>query len=177
MFPVTKAQVGSAMELLSILEMAKDATALKASLAEIQARIDEQGQALRAAEEERAAAAVERQAADDQIARSQAILADIDAQRQRLQEQSLQVEQDRLHQKDERDQFDRWMAEQRDQISREKALIESESVRIKRDLEAIKDRTAMLDDERKKLDERAQAIAAGEADLAARLEKLKSFVG
>lgn len=124
----TNAEVDAAISVLSVLEMAKDATKLKAALSGIKDAQD--------------AAVAERKAADKSISQlkadANALLAQeaqIEQQRAKVKEESAKafkaaehIEAERAAMVEERNRFDHWMAQQREDLAAAQAKVESDRV-------------------------------------------------
>ncbi len=170
------AEIEATMNLLSVLELAKDATKLKGALQEIKSAQD--------------AASAERKAADEAIAQSKKQAADLEKQaglveqdRAKCKEESArvfksaeEVELSREAMRDDRNKFDRWMAEQREALAADQAKVEADRVanaRRAEDLKAIEDAAARRVSE---ADAAIRAADAKRAEFETKLANLKSMV-
>lgn len=171
------AEIDATMNLLSVLELAKDAGKLKSALQEVKAAQD--------------AASAERAAADKAIAQAKAdaiALAtqqgQLDQQAAKLKEESAkvfkgseEVELSREAMREERNRFDRWMAEQREALAGDQARVESDRVanaRRAEDLKSIEDAAA---NRSKAADAAIQAADAKRGEFETKLASLKAMVG
>lgn len=134
------ADIDATMNLLSVLELAKDAAALKKAVSQIKQAQDD--------------AAAERKAADAEIAKAKANAAEVSVQqglieqeKARMKEElarmfktSEELESARVAMRDERNRFDSWMAQQREALAAAQAKVDSDAaanVRRAEDLKAI----------------------------------------
>ncbi len=171
------AEIDATMNLLSVLELAKDATKLKGALQEVKAAQD--------------AASAERKAADASIAQMRQQAAELERQaaligqdRTKVKEESTrifkaseEIELSRDAMRDERNRFDRWMADQREALAADQAKAESDRVanaRRAEDLKAIED---AADRRAKEADAAIKAADAKRAEFEAKLANLKAMVG
>ena len=171
------AEIDVAMNLLSVLELAKDATKLKGALQEVKAAQD--------------AASAERKAADQAVTQAKQQAAALEKQaglveqdRTKVREESArifkaseEIELSRDAMREERNRFDRWMAEQREALSADQAKVESDRVanaRRAEDLKAVED---TADRHMKEADAAIQAADAKRAEFEAKLSNLKAMVG
>jgi hypothetical protein len=171
------AEIDATMNLLSVLELAKDATKLKSALQDIKSAQD--------------AAAAERKAADAAIATMRAQEADLQVQaglveqsKAKVKEESArafkaseEIELARAGMVDERNTFDRWMAAQREALAADQARVESDRVAVARraeDLQTIEDAAARKVDEAQAAE---KAADAKRAEYEAKLAGLKAMVG
>ena len=172
----TVAEIDATMNLLSVLELAKDATKLKGVLQQVKDAQD--------------AAADERKAADASISQAKSQTAALARQEGLLEQEKAKVKEesakvfkaaeeielDRTAMRGERNQFDRWMAEQRESLAAEKARVESDRVanaRRAEDLKAIEDAAGRRVQE---ADAAIKAADAKRAEFEAKLANLKSMV-
>jgi hypothetical protein len=170
------AEIDATMNLLSVLELAKDATKLKGALQEVKAAQD--------------AAAAERNAADASIAQAKQQAAELERQaslveqnRAKVKEESSrafkaseEIELSREAMRDERNRFDRWMADQREALAADQARVESDRVanaRRAEDLKAIED---AADRRVKEADSAIKTADAKRAEFEAKLASLKAMV-
>lgn len=171
------AEIDATMNLLSVLELAKDATKLKEALQEVKSAQD--------------AASAERKGADEAIAQAKQQAAELDRQaglveqdRAKVKEESAkafkaseEIELSREAMRDDRNKFDRWMADQREVLAANLAKIESDRVanaRRAEDLKAIED---AADRRVKEADAAIKAADAKRAEYEAKLSNLKAMVG
>lgn len=170
------AEIDATMNLLSVLELAKDATKLKSTLQEIKSAQD--------------AASDERKAADEAIAQAKQQAAELERQaglveqdRAKVKEESTrafkaaeEVELTREAMRDDRNKFDRWMADQREALAASLAKVESDRVanaRRAEDLKAIED---AADRRVKEADAAIAAADARRAEYEAKIASLKAMV-
>jgi chromosome segregation ATPase len=170
------AEIDATMNLLSVLELAKDATKLKGALQEVKAAQD--------------AASAERKAADASIAQAKQQAAELERQaglveqdRAKVKEESTrvfkaaeEVDLTREAMRDDRNKFDRWMADQREGLAASQAKVESDRVanaRRAEDLKAIED---SADRRVKEADAAIKAADAKRAEFEAKLAGLKAMV-
>jgi chromosome segregation ATPase len=172
----TAADIDAAINLLSILELAKDATQLKDALKDIKKAQD--------------AAAAERKKADKSLADLKAKFAELDEQTAVIEQEraklaietarTLQASKDvddmRVAMREQRIDFDRWMAQQREKLAADEARVASDSVANARRAEDLK----TLEDEAARRADRADAAkAAADAkreEFEAKLENLKQMI-
>jgi hypothetical protein len=171
------AEIDATMSLLSVLELAKDAAKLKKALQEIKAAQD--------------AASAERNAADEAIAQTNRQAAELQVEfglleqgRVKVKEETARalkasedIELSREAMRDDRNKFDRWMADQREALVAEQAKVESTRVanaRRAEDLKAIED---AADRRVKEADAAIKAADAKRAEYEAKLSNLKAMVG
>jgi len=171
------AEIDATMNLLSVLELAKDATRLKGALQEVKAAQD--------------AASAERKAADDAIAQAKQQAAEIERQAGLIEQDRAKVKEEtakafkaseeialsREAMRADRNNFDRWMADQREVLAANMAKIESDRVanaRRAEDLKAIED---AADRRMKEADAAIKAADAKRAEYEAKLSNLKAMVG
>jgi len=173
----TVAEIDAAVNVLAILEMAKDAGKLKATLQEVKDAQD-------AAASERAAAdkaAADLRGLQAEIERENALIAQ---ERAKLKQETAQIlknneqtELMRAAMRDERERFDRWMAAEREVLDAAKAKVDSDAVanaRRAEDLQAIEAAAAT------RVADAEAAIKAADAKRAefdAKLANLKAMVG
>lgn len=169
-------EIDATMNLLSVLELAKDATKLKGALKEIKAAQD--------------AASAERKAADDYIAQAKQQAADLDRQagvveqsRAKVKEESArafkaaeEVELSREAMRDERNRFDRWMADERERLTARQAKVESDHVANARRAEDLKIIEDAADRRAKEADAAIKAADAKRAEYETKLASLKAMV-
>ena len=170
------AEIDATMNLLSVLEMAKDATKLKSALQDIKAAQD--------------AAMAERKAADAAIATAKAQEAALQVQAGLVEQSKAKVKEEaarafkasedieliRAAVLEERNNFDRWMAAQREALAADQARVESDRVvnaRRAEDLKAIED---AADRRVKEADSAIKAADAKRAEYEAKLASLKAMV-
>lgn len=170
------ADLNAATQLLSVLELAKDATALKAAIADLaDAQSQFADQASKLAEERKA---YEQSKANAERAADIAL----DAQRKSKEDQLKvsaaygELADARDKQRAERNSFDQWMAEQRAAVNHKLADIESREDQIKRREAALAKQADELAAQIVKAREAEAAANAKGAELAAKLDSLKQFV-
>lgn len=170
------AEVDATLSLLSVLELAKDASKLKTALLTLKAEQDDLAdaqkkhdnavrraqEATKRAEEAIGKSLAEKAAASEELARVAAGFADLEAAREAM--------------KAERDAFDRWMAGERDALSRRVAEVDSKAVQNEREGERLTRLEATLQGERQKLQSAMDAVAAKGDELDAKLNSLKAMV-
>ncbi len=171
------AEIEATMNLLSVLEMAKDAAKLKAALQDIKAAQD--------------AASAERKDADEAIGKLQVEKAELQTQAGLVEQSKAKAKEDaarafkasediemiRAAMLEERNSFDRWMAVQREALAADQARVESDRVATARraeDLQAIEDACARRVTE---ADAAIKAADAKRAEFEAKLANLKAMVG
>lgn len=172
----TVAEIDATMNLLSVLELAKDATKLKDALKDIKKAQD--------------AAAAERKKADKSLGDLKAKFAELDEQaavieqeRAKIAEEtartlqaSKDVEDLRIAMREQRIDFDRWMAQQREVLAAEQARAASDNVANARRAEDLK---ALEQDAARRAEQADAAKAAAEAkrgEYEAKLENLKQMI-
>ncbi len=170
------AEIDATMNLLSVLELAKDATKLKGALQEVKAAQD--------------AASAERKAADAAIAQAKKQAAELERQaglveqdRAKVKEEyakafkaSEEIELSRNAMRDDRNKFDRWMADEREQLAASQAKVESDRVanaRRAEDFKAVEDAANLRV---KEADAAIKAADAKRAEFEAKLAGLKAMV-
>lgn len=170
------AEIDATINVLSILELAKDASKLKDALGTIKAEKD-------AAAAERKAA----QLAKEDIAAAQAALEDqqvqIDRDRAKLKQDqaaslktSEELEQASVAMREERNRFDRWMAEEREALANLRARVESDAVANKRRAEDLMALEAKAATRERDADAAIAAADAKRAEFEAKLANLKAMV-
>lgn len=173
----TPAEIDSAVNLLSVLELAKDATKLKEALKKIKDEHDAVSAARAAAVQEASEA---KQATADLAAKQSRL----DSDRAKLKEgmailfkNNEELELARAAMRGERESFDNWMAAQREALAADRAKVESVAFENKRRAEeaalAMKDADTRM--------QHAQQLAAEAAaklrDYESKLAQLKAMVG
>jgi len=172
----TAADIDATMNLLSVLEMANDATRLKAALQEIKDAQD-------AVASDRAKAEAAVAEAEGKSQELQTLASKLDAERLRLKEEEKRifknnedVEASRVAMVDERNNFDAWMAAQREALAADKAKVESDAVANQR---AVEDFQATVNESKSRLREADAVIKSAEAkrqEYEAKLAGLKAMV-
>lgn len=173
----TVAEIDAAINVLSILEMAKDASKLKDALAKIKEAKDEAKAMNDMAAQKLADISTARRDLDSQ----QAI---IESQQAKLREANQihlrnneDLAADRAAMREERDRFDRWMAEERNAVARLRAQAEADkSVNDRRGAE-LQAEAAQLDKIKADLAAQQRAADALRAEYEQKIASLKAMVG
>lgn len=172
----TVAEIDAAMNLLSILEMAKDASALKATLAGIKDQ-----QAALAEQRELAAKDLETLAGGQLFLEEQQ--ARLDADREKLRQENdkhirntADLAADRAAMKEERNRFDAWMAKEREEFDRLKARVSSDAAANNTRAAQLEARNAELDKREADLASARAAADAKRVEYEQKLESLKAMV-
>lgn len=172
----TVAEIDAAVNVLAILEMAKDAGKLKAALQEVK--------------DAQAAAATERAEADKALASLKAVEASLERdralleqERAKLKEESARVfkasgdvELDRAAMREERNNFDRWMAGEREAIAAARAKADSDAVANQRRAEEIASVEESAAARVRDAEAAIRAADAKRAEYEAKIDSLKKMV-
>ena len=156
------AEMNAAINVLTILEMAKDAKSMKEAMASLKAEQDKLDEARAANTKELEVIAGAQQFLEEERAR-------VDAEKAKLVEANRihirnneDLAADRALMKAERERFDNWMAEQREELDRVKARVSS-------DASANSKRTAELDAKAEEMAKRERELAGLEAAAKAKI--------
>lgn len=175
--PTAPSEVGQALQWLSVLEMAKDATKLKQALLPLQ--------------EAQQAAAEERQAADKAIAGAKQAMSDaasemakLEQERARLKEDQARlfkngedIEYSRAEMVRERTRFDDWMARERELLSAASAKVQSDAATVARRAQECDQRESQAGAELAKARGLQAAAEALRLEYEQKLNNLKAMVG
>ena len=171
------AEIDAAVNVLSVLEMAKDASKIKATLQGVKEAQQEAARERAAAEKAIVDLCKERAQLDDQRK-------DLDAQAAKVREESARafknaedVELSRVAMRNERDRFDKWMADQREALNAQIAKVQSDAVANERRHAELQEAKA---DAATRAAEAVAAIKAADARRAEyenKLSSLKAMVG
>jgi hypothetical protein len=169
-------EVNAAFNLLTIFEIIKDPASLKASLEQIK-------QAQDAAAAERQAAEVVKAQADkamQEVDNARALLASQEAQtREQAARASRQVEESEAVSraaKREREAFDAWMAQRREELDNQTAKVRSDAEQNARALKAFSAKEEELTQRAENLARLEQVAEAKRAEFEAKLASLKAMV-
>ena len=171
------AEIDAAINVLSVLEMAKDATKLKETLQQFKAA--EKSAAAERKASEKAAAALDAKA--EEIERQRALL-ELDQLKlkddvARMLKSSAEVSDMRDAMREERNRFDSWMAEQREALAADKARVESDAVANMRRLEDLNAAEKAASDRVRDAEAAIQSAEAKREEYEAKIASLKAMVG
>jgi chromosome segregation ATPase len=170
------AEIDATINFLSVLEMAKDAAKLKgalASLKDAQTALAQQEKESTEAAKRAEAAQKRSETAANKVASEQAKL---EREREALAKSTQDIEDSYAAMKAQRNDFDRWMAEERDKLSRQQALVTSEQVMLERAKDQLAQREAELSKEREAVQIELAAASEKRIELEAKLAGLKAMV-
>jgi chromosome segregation ATPase len=170
------AEIDATINLLSVLEMAKDASKLKDALQALKFEKAEIEQAKQARDKAAHDAAQAAKAADEAASKAASAQAKVNQDMSSVAKGFADLEAARVAMKDERDKFDRWMAAEREALSRKVAEVESKAVMQARAEEDMAKREAAYKDAKSML---TAAIAAADArrnEYESKLASLKQMV-
>lgn len=173
----TVAEIDAAIHVLSILEMAKDATELKKSLAKIKAAKDDAKAVNDAASQKLADVNAGRRQLENEQARIDAELAKLREANQLHIRNTEDLANERAAMREERDRFDRWMATERNTLAALRARADSDMVTNDR-------RAAELASEAAQLEKRSGDVVAAQraadalrSEYEQKIASLKAMVG
>lgn len=172
----TPAQIDTALNVVSILEMVKDATKLKEALAKIK-----EAQDAGVAQQKK----LDKTLAD--IAKGQKALAEqeaaLAAEREKLRSDAAALakntellQADAAAMREERNKFDSWMAVEREKLAAETAKVASDADQNVRRAEELKKEAAGIEKMRAKLDKAQEAVDAVRAEYEQKMVALKAMV-
>jgi len=174
--PTAPSEVGQALQWLSVLEMAKDATKLKQALLPLQ--------------EAQQAAADERQAADKDIAEAKQAMSEVASEMAKLQQERARMKEDqarlfknsedieysRAEMVRERTKFDDWMARERELLSAASAKVQSDAAAVARRAQECDQRESQADAELARARGLQAAADAMRLDYEHKIAALKSII-
>ncbi len=175
--PTAPSEVGQALQWLSVLEMAKDATTLKQALLPLQ--------------EAQQAAAKERQAADKAIAEAKQAMSDVASEMAKLEQERARMKEDqvrlfknsedieysRAEMVRERTKFDHWMARERELLSAASARVQSDAAAVAKRAQECDQRESQADAELARARGLQAAADATRLDYEQKLAGLRAMVG
>jgi chromosome segregation ATPase len=170
------AEIDATINFLSVLEMAKDSAKLKAALNELKAEQDDLADAQKKHDNAARKANDAAKKAEDAAAKALAAQAKADDDIAKVAKGLADLENERVAMREERNQFDRWMAAERDALSKRQAEVESKAVLNTRAEEEMAKRASAVGAAEAKL---ANAIAAADAkreEYEAKLASLKEMI-
>lgn len=171
------AEVSAAMNLLSVLELAKDATAMKAALAVLKSEQDsmvELNNTIQANQDKYNALIAQAEKAQDAAAAAQA---KAEAENAKVMQNIAEVEADRAAMRDQRVTFDTWMAAQREALDAQKAAVASQAAALNKFNDEMNDRQKSLADGWAAVDRAKADAEAMRSEYETKLASLKQLVG
>lgn len=171
------AEVNATMNLLSVLELAKDATAMKAALSALKSEQDKMAEthnSILAAQEKQNALIAQAEKAQDTAA---AMQAKAEAENAKVMQNIAEVEADRAAMRDQRATFDTWMAAQREALDAQKAAVASQAAALNKFNDEMNDRQKSLANAWLAVEKAKADAEATRSEYEAKLASLKQLVG